>query len=336
MQASMVLDCQGDLIERLDLPTVRAVTNHFSFLEVTAGSEVSEGDQDPNEVGGIMTTALHNAVKNASAYSVSFDMCAMLEAAAMELQDETQWNMEFAPTDQGFVRFDKPIEIEDFRGKTMLAHFMVWGRVRTTWGTGSFLWFFNDLWTQADDAHVMDFDDLDKDQQAIWKRMHDDAGRWAHIGVVVVNNGRTVGPKTIDKRWSNSKDEGEQYPATNVVRFVHAFWLMMHQTITVVEDSKLDRAARRRAERRRLPAKVQTILLRRKVYPNREPGESLIEWQHRWPVRGHWAWRKCGEDHRFAEPYEGGWHCWIYVHPYMKGPDDKPILLTDKVYRLAQ
>ena len=61
---------------------------------------------------------------------------------------------------------------------------------------------------------------------------------------------------------------------------------------------------------------------------------SSTEWSSRWIVRGHWAWRACGEQHPGAREYEKGWHTRLYIAPYIKGPDGLEIALHERVWYL--
>jgi hypothetical protein len=54
-------------------------------------------------------------------------------------------------------------------------------------------------------------------------------------------------------------------------------------------------------------------------------------------VRGHWRRQPCGPEHPLAEPDgHGGFVAIIYINPYIKGPEDKPLHLSNKVYDLAR
>jgi hypothetical protein len=73
---------------------------------------------------------------------------------------------------------------------------------------------------------------------------------------------------------------------------------------------------------------VKIIELRTLKRPGCPDGESDIEWTHRWIVRGHWReqWIPSRNAH---EPR--------WIAPYVKGPEDKPLVVADKtVYAVVR
>ena len=79
-----------------------------------------------------------------------------------------------------------------------------------------------------------------------------------------------------------------------------------------------DERERRWLQKKRRPVpSVSTIVLRREQRQGDRPGEgSEVDWSCRWLVRGHWRsqWYPSEGKHKPA-----------FVHPYVKGPDDKPL-----------
>lgn len=55
----------------------------------------------------------------------------------------------------------------------------------------------------------------------------------------------------------------------------------------------------------------------------------MIEWSHRWIVRGHWRHQPYGP--RDNPSYE-----WRWINPYIKGPEDAPLAMNEHVYKLAR
>jgi hypothetical protein len=80
---------------------------------------------------------------------------------------------------------------------------------------------------------------------------------------------------------------GRDDSQSHVARFLKAMWTISAQTIAAVEQPKIDRAARRRAERAQLIAEVRVVTLRR-IEPSTPTGQaaSQAHWSHRWIVRG--------------------------------------------------
>lgn len=105
-----------------------------------------------------------------------------------------------------------------------------------------------------------------------------------------------------------------------------AFQLAGQAGLAETEQKRTPRPERRRTERAALPVRdVRIIRLRSSLAAERdsEPGATRSqEWRHRWIVRGHWRnqWYPSLADHRPR-----------WIAPYLKGPEDAPLLGGDKV-----
>lgn len=75
----------------------------------------------------------------------------------------------------------------------------------------------------------------------------------------------------------------------------------------------------------RPPARYTIVALRRYAAHTRPEGEAqaLIDHQYRWLVRGHWRNQRVGEGRRLTRP--------TWVTPHIRGPEDKPLIVNDKV-----
>lgn len=51
---------------------------------------------------------------------------------------------------------------------------------------------------------------------------------------------------------------------------------------------------------------------------------ASVEWHHQWIVRGHWRNQAFGEGRKQRRP--------TWISPYVKGPEDAPMLGGEKVY----
>jgi hypothetical protein len=110
-------------------------------------------------------------------------------------------------------------------------------------------------------------------------------------------------------------------------RLLASLWQLTRTPVVRNTEHHLPRAAARRVERSGGDPKVRVLTLGG-ARPASTPGEHTTrEWQHRWVVRPHWR----------RQPYGPGrtQHRTILVGPYMKGPDDKPFLGADRVYRIV-
>lgn len=98
-----------------------------------------------------------------------------------------------------------------------------------------------------------------------------------------------------------------------------AFWALVQQRLVQTRDERPSRSFRRRIERscNLGHSHVKCVILRRTT-SRPSDGETDIEWSHRWLVSGHWRnqWLPSAETHRLQ-----------YIVPYVKGPEDKPLIL---------
>lgn len=121
--------------------------------------------------------------------------------------------------------------------------------------------------------------------------------------------------RAISNAQAYTPAEGEG--GTNAQQFlpnIGAALAFMNQRIVVSSPHRADRATRRRLG---LPsdheALVRVIELRRREHVTRdEESHTDVEWSCQWLVRGHW--RRLEEGRRV-----------VWVHPYRKGPEDKPL-----------
>ena len=127
--------------------------------------------------------------------------------------------------------------------------------------------------------------------------------------------------------WEDDKaDRARQFLA----RLTKSCWALMQQRIATTEAVRPDRHARRRLGRLGVPPEVepvvQVITLRKPAGASRDTNEehAYVDWSHRWLVDGHWRnqWVPSKAEHRLT-----------WIAPYVKGPEDKPLIVKDKVYR---
>lgn len=105
---------------------------------------------------------------------------------------------------------------------------------------------------------------------------------------------------------------------------LRATWLMMAQKLSATTREHVDRAERRRCAKLNLPQEVNVVRVRkREQLAADNPEHRDIEWSHRWLVSGHWRQQPCGPGREDRRP------TWIPGH--VKGPDDKPLVIKDRV-----
>jgi hypothetical protein len=114
---------------------------------------------------------------------------------------------------------------------------------------------------------------------------------------------------------------------TQLRRWVLAAAALLTQRILVAEQQCAGRGERKRLERLGLPTSVMTIQLRATAHTAAPPSGNVIDWSHRWIVRGHWRqqWYPSDQAHRV-----------LWIPPYIKGPEDRPIQVRPAVYAVSR
>jgi hypothetical protein len=107
---------------------------------------------------------------------------------------------------------------------------------------------------------------------------------------------------------------------------VVAAWLLMDQPITLTEKPPLQRAFTKRAQRAGLTSNINVVMLRRPRSQSEGDGTSGRQYHSRWVVQGHWR--------RIPTPDQPQRITW--VHGYVKGPTDAPLVLRDRVTVLGR
>lgn len=130
-------------------------------------------------------------------------------------------------------------------------------------------------------------------------------------------------------------------PAVSVIadlRFLAAFWTISKQELAAVRREPLPRAYRRRAALAdiRNVADVRIVTLRRRLTRrltrrdehdwNPKPGEPA-GYSHRFIVSGHWR----------NQYYPSiGTHRLKWIDAFIKGPESKPLIVKDRVFKVAR
>ena len=279
---------------------------------------------------------MSNVLSEASMYFVKAEMTDLICFAGEKLDEEDITSREVAPTRAGFVYFEKPISVVDVRGVDLHVNMA--------------LWYFN----AEDNLIVLKWNDQYRTPDKIANNIKEEAndtsnnrkakitqeflktiGRWGFIGLSVQPKGSPIGKPLYehDEETVRMYEELEGWtpiPSGNFIRALHAYWLLMGQTLIELKEEQADKKLARTMKRFELPSEVTIMQYRRVETVGGFVGESNVQWSHRWIVRGHWRWQPfkndAGKDDRKR----------IWIAPFMKGPEDKPLVLTDKIYALTR
>jgi hypothetical protein len=357
-QADEMLDKYGYVPERVDT-VMRALDWHLQYFEYQGTSEhrrridrFSEAYFNDKDIGWREGETLGEGMARdegrfmqwARTTWVQEDICTYLEAAVKNMPPSILHSSDL-PYDQGLVIFDRPMTYFDYltdaeKGvkKHELAvmplraigwsHATTVGRKDRTVGQGIFLWVYTDL-DFINGVYAEEF--------------------------LTTNTTPIHGPKLIlvditawlfdDELWSDAvgDDAIPQGPLMDPLgenrviaqhmgllrRYILALFLFMKQEIVAASEERPPRPAKRRAERPGLstPDSIVVIHLRRVKQKSKDETEDEaaerehVEWSHRWIVRAHWRQISDKEGRPRLVP----------VREHVKGPDDKPLVIKERI-----
>jgi len=113
------------------------------------------------------------------------------------------------------------------------------------------------------------------------------------------------------------------------IRLFATMLSFIQQRILVTSRHTTSRATRRRANaaKRQAEAEVSIVKLRREVHHAHKGKGVPVEWNCQWIVSGHWRdqWYPSMRTH---QP--------VWIRPYVKGPEDKPLRNSSKLFAVVR
>lgn len=339
MSPAKVLEHQAELLTRL---RTNELMRRFVFgvlnRQIGIGSPFSR--EMVAQQAALAFEHLEHSVRGGEAYHVSAEMTQVLQAMAAGLDDTDHFDIRHAPSGAGIVRFDGGLRCNDVRGNAMIIDWIVWGTsvfqvteedkmFERPDGVGAVA--SGVCWYEFNDAH--DNADGISEQIPNGERLY---GRWGFAGQNIATDGQRIGPPEVNP---TSEQSARVYaagdhtvPATNTVRLIHAFWLMLQQQITVTSRARPHKSVQPALKKARLPKnrEVTVVELRKHRYVRDDEDSETrrIEWDHRWLVRGFWRWQVCGEGRKDRKR--------IWIHEHIKGPADRPLVIKNRVSDLRR
>ena len=267
---------------------------------------------------------------HADLYWVAPQMVDLIEAAAPRMPDQI-FHREDLPCERGFVVYARPIVYPDIRGKKVNISAMSWRPVVDTGchdgshgpRSGVLVAHYSD--TTAHDDYLSE---TSKEMASIGRTLP--RLFLLHVEVFVFD------APLIPPDFNLAPPEGRAFEELLATLRIQrkgplCFWTLCQQPLAVVERKPAERATRRRLEKSGSPLDVSAIRvveLRRVVHKaTTEPGAEPVEWSHRWIVSGHWRnqWLPSQGRHRLQ-----------WIHSFVKGPDDKPLIVKKTVHALVR
>lgn len=257
-------------------------------------------------------------------YVVTNEILPVLDQAATLLPNDAKLHPNDLPTPVGFVWLEEPVVFEDVNGKNVVAQGFMWNQMRMG------------LMDEADERVLVE----DANGVSIIlltcpddprDHMHE---QW-YLDVAANPNYKANWPTympMICGIWPLDDEieltlDGTKDAIMSLYRWVAGFFFFINETWIDARMYAPSRPTQKRATRaKKLEPEVKIVRLRRaeQRVPKTE-GTGTIEWSHRWVVRPHWRhqWYPSQNRHRYR-----------FIPSYIKGPDDKPLIVHDKIFKV--
>lgn len=270
-------------------------------------------------------------------YYVSPHMSDLAAAASETMPDEPVLKSD-PPSTHGFMYLPQPMRFMDIRGRLCSVSAIVWVSV----GPGCVVWFLSDRDEVKDMVNADMRRRFTPEEIVLLPKLQLAAQasfRWDQpLPRSITNQTLIPNASSIDIHWEGDNlvfatdtfmELNVQVKRDPLLAMVLVIWRLMQQTLTSVERERVDRGTWRHARRVKFKDHEVTVIALRRRAPSDEHGEHTVEWSHQWVVRGHWRRQPC--------KVEGEWtHRVIYINPYLKGPEDAPLLVRDRVNALVR
>jgi len=216
----------------------------------------------------------------------------------------------------GFMLLPRPMPIRDVHGQDVKFRAMSWlpvsQRESMSWDEGvdgQGVWV--SMYSNVDDP-----DETWEEADTLRAQAKSDGYRWSLL------HGSPMSFESSD--WESDRwNVDEARVVRGLWTVTQAAWRLMSQLVPVREP--LHRQARRQRKRMGMTPDVTVIRLRRPRTDNRpDDAEGAdVDWRNQWVVRGHWRrqWYPSIKMHRQ-----------IWISPYVKGPEDKPLKVSRRAF----
>lgn len=322
------LDLLGYLNQQLDDSFFQSLTGSVLISTEEGKDKAALADNYTNKLRGeLFAKAAKEVLTQAHTFYVVKDMMPVIRDSVEPLGENLEWSKELVPTRSGFLVFEDEWVAKDIGGISATFKAVLWTQGESKQGNdGVSLFFFSNVYDKRD-AISQDFLRQVKETNTTVAHV---GGRLQLAHVMQVPFGHTIHDVNLTDRerlashkWDEHRSEVKTLDAVLATVFE-----LMNQTLISTDEAELDRKIARRMKRMRLPQKVNVIQLRRIKSNNEYEGDTAVTWSHRWIVRGHWRNQPTGPGREEVKR--------IWIKPYIKGPDNMPLVHTEKIYSLSR
>lgn len=313
--------------------------------EATRYPNTSDPVYSASDSAAAEAAEMASVLRGADNYWISKPMCDLARHASTTMPDEPLLRPDL-PSTTGWMVFADPFRMIDIRSRVLTVNAVSWA-------------------SQGDQIKVWSWVDKNDVTDSVNLRFRNElsAEEWQRIPLLTLNHvfplrydemlprglswDMVLPPDaTVDVRETQLPDgswtlqvatdqaldlsESAHVTRSPFAAYLLCIWRFCQQSIAARNPEEVGRTTRRRLGRMAIPDKpVSIITLRRIDEPYQSDGESHVEWQHRWWVRGHWRNQPYKEDGETI-------HRQIYIHPFIKGPEGKPMLTRPKINALVR
>lgn len=336
-----------DMVDKGNLPGMAAVEND--------PDEYRDTDEYAAKTGIRIAMEMSDALSTAPTFYMTDEMFDLNSLAAEQIPSIVFQEADL-PTQSGFLLLPEPLVVVDVNEKLLSARALAWWKselrvpVRTNDGpevaTVPCLMFalFSNKNDWAVDETMQDIRENHPREWLLWPTW-----QMCHWTFIFFNKafasleGRPgiqiqvdVSKETMSEQGFIGDDQAEvdfntEHEGTTTgsfYAFLRTFFLLVKQKVAVIHPQHPDRAGMRRWTAAGLPPELGTmqIVTLRKERPTTDTDESedeAQEWSHRWIVSGHWRnqWYPSLRT-----------HVPVWINSYIKGPDDRPLIVKNKVF----
>lgn len=287
----------------------------------------------PELPSGVVRSITAHTMMRADPIYVSDDAMTLWEHAAPSFELEPLRRDDLV-IPAGFALLPRPWAIKDMHGKTVRYRAIAWLPISQketfNWDQGAEgqgVWLsllsnvndIDDYWTEN---HILSDGTTGSVVRDVSLAMGEE---WTLMHGSPVMFDKSPGYGILDHSSGEAKvitDEPAVKLAATVYAEVQCFWRLMSQLVMTPEP--LPRQARRQRQRAQRIDTVKVLHLRRYRHRMDHEGEGPgVEYSHRFIVSGHWRKQPYG-------PRANPEYRQIWIAPYVKGPDDKPLVVKER------
>jgi len=324
------LDAQTDLLRSFGTVEGRDYLNGFVKALERAGAYNGEGVlEHPDGAAEALVGAATGGLPSCDPFYVSGDLAELIDWAADSFQPEPLIATDLI-VPGGFAYFSKPIFLKDTHRLQMPIRAIQWNAAfehDSTGGTGPAIRFEQDE-GQPIGGVILTF---------YSHRADGDPG-----GDRSTYPDMRIGGSDLAMEYVTLLRFGEMHDAFNddeslrdVLTHVKVFFRLCQQTIAVPRRERVPRPVWKRARATWKDIREVVVFTLRRAKPSQYEGEEReVEWNHRWMVSGHWRNQPYVE--RDDQGNKRTVYRQIWIAPYIKGPDGKPLILKRRAFELVR